>query len=257
MPWRSINKSMKIVVFSYLNFTLSFFRNITNNSISCLWFDSYIILLLLFISLPLLSDDKIKWSTYQGKKTYQEAKDHCQNLKMRLPTLDDLSRGPHKDWKKNGNRFWAVNEDQDRPAYIHYYFVYNISKYYKEVHKPESEIGVYCANVTKESIELDKIREQNEKLLLGGYITTASNMNYKNSKKFCEDREMRLPTIEELMDAYKLGRIVKSDYSYWSSTWSSGGDLRVLNAKYGMSDFLYWDNDIGKDRTEINAICHR
>ena len=103
-----------------------------------------------------------------------------------------------------------------------------------ETHKIESQLGVFCANVTEDSILLDKIRELEEnngsveeirRLKIEFYSAKFSdyqgNMNWDSANKKCKSIKMRLPTIDELKEAYTLnitGSWQKDGYIYWSST---------------------------------------
>jgi hypothetical protein len=189
--------------------------------------------------------DKVKWSTYQGKKTYQEAKDHCQNMKMRLPTIDELKQaqeaGNTKSWIKNGSRYWAVNKDLTKKNSIYYNALSLQDMEYEwkvEIHRLESQLGVFCANVTEESLGYDLIRELIENnaseseiqkaregigFTLGSkmYSEYQGAMTWNEANKKCKSLKMQLPTLSELNKAYELG-ITKSwqkdGYYYWSST---------------------------------------
>ena len=120
---------------------------------------------LIFISFPLFSKDEVKWSPYQGKKTYQEAKEHCQSLKMRLPTIEELKvaeeAGTTKGWSKNGSRYWAANKNLNNNNSTFMALASGFNENI-ETHKTESQLGVFCANVTEESILQDKIKELKE-----------------------------------------------------------------------------------------------
>lgn len=82
------------------------------------------ILLLLFISFSITADSaKTKWSASLGKLTWSEAKTKCTELKMRLPTLEELKKSYDtnelESWKKDGNTYWTANEiSKDRASYF-------------------------------------------------------------------------------------------------------------------------------------------
>ena len=81
-----------------------------------------LILIIIFISFSLCSDTtKLKWSASLGKLTWSEAKTKCTELKMRLPTLEELKKSYDTEelesWKKEGNTFWTANEISKERAY--------------------------------------------------------------------------------------------------------------------------------------------
>ncbi|MBP7281891.1 MAG: hypothetical protein KBA66_09955 [Leptospiraceae bacterium] len=83
-----------------------------------------IILILLFISFNLCSDSaRTKWSANLGKLTWSDANTKCAELKMRLPTLDELKKGYDSNelesWKQEGNTYWTANEiSKERASYF-------------------------------------------------------------------------------------------------------------------------------------------
>ena len=119
---------------------------------------NYLFITLIFVIQSIYSESKpkdlIKWSTYQGKKNFQEAKDQCITMKMRLPTYSELEiadeAGTTKGWQKNGSRYWAVGKisGMSEPSSK---AIYLLGSSKEESHKLESQLGVYCANVTEES----------------------------------------------------------------------------------------------------------
>ena len=200
--------------------------------------------------------DPVKWSPYQGKKTFQEAKEHCQRLNMRLPTIEELKLAEKaettKGWKKSGKRYWAVNKNVkiNNSTFMALASGFNENI---ETHKIDSQLGVFCANITDDSILLDKIIELEEnngsveeikRLSFQFYSAKFSDyqgrMTWDDANKKCKSIKMRLPTIDELKEAYTL-KITNSwlEYNsvdYWSSTPSAEsyyllyrGDGRTLN----------------------------
>jgi hypothetical protein len=218
----------------------------------------WLIFVISFFSLS--SKDSVKWSPYQGKKTYQEAKDHCQNKGMRLPTMDELLQaereGTTKNWSRNGSRYWAVNKLGEKSRYA-IYLLGSEENTKKESHLLDSELGVFCANVTEESVVLDKIRELEEnngpsseiqELKIQFYSTKFSeyqgSMDWNSANKKCKSIKMRLPTIEELKEAYKSGITKlweKDGDEYWSSTPYDAESYYGLRVDDG-STYLYYRN---------------
>ncbi len=183
--------------------------------------------------------DPVKWSSFQGKKTWQEAKEQCLSLKMRLPTISELKladeAGTTKGWRKNGTRFWAVNRNlkSETSTYSVISLLGSDRDKKEEIHKVESSVGVFCANVTEESAEIDVIRELVENKASESEIQKAredlgakkfseyqGSLEWDDANKKCKSLKMRLPTLDELKKAYESG-ITKSwqkGIPYWSST---------------------------------------
>ncbi len=169
--------------------------------------------------------DHVMWSPFQGKKTWQEAKDHCQSLKMRLPNISDLKlaeeAGTTKGWRKYGTRFWAVNKN-DTSTYKVISILEKDKDNLEEIHKVESSVGVFCANVTEESITSDSLREKHEELSLKYseyYSKYQGEMKWDDANEKCKSLKMRLPTIDELKEGAGITESWKKDTPhYWSST---------------------------------------
>ena len=204
-------------------------------------------------------EDPIKWSPFQGKKTWQEAKDQCLSLKMRLPTFSELrlaeESGTTKGWRKYGTRFWAVNKNlkSETSTYIVISLLGNDRDKKEESHKIESSVGVFCANVTEESAEIDVIRELVENNASESEIQKAredlgakkfseyqGQLTWNDANKKCKSLKMRLPTIDELKKAYEAGitNSWQTDGSlYWSSTPYDAESYYVLNVDYGRTGY--------------------
>ena len=216
-------------------------------------------LILLFFPIFLSAEDKpkdpVKWSPFQGKKTWQDAKDQCQSLMMRLPTISELKlaeeAGTTKGWRKNGSLYWAVNKN-DTSTYKVISLLGNDNDKKEENHKNESSVGVFCANVTVESNAEDSKREKIEELTLK-YSEYQGIMDWKSADRKCKSIGMRLPTIDELKDAYNEG-ITKSwqkdGLHYWSSTPYDADSYYTLGAGYGSTR--------GDDRNDDRHVrCRR
>lgn len=219
-----------------------------------------IILSLIFMSVPLFSEDEVKWSTYQGKKTYQEAKDHCQNMQMRLPTIDELKQaqeaGTTKSWIKNGSRYWAVNKDLSKKNSI-YYNALSLqemdNKGKVEIHRVESQLGLFCANVTEESVKKDLERLELEEPA-SFFSEYQGYMSWDEANLKCKSLNMRLPTIYELKVYHE--RVTNSWLVNGQGYWSSNS--------YDSERYYYfyvYDRDIyskNENRREYeNVRCHR
>ena len=192
--------------------------------------------------------DPVKWSPYQGKKTFQEAKEHCQRLNMRLPTIEELKLAEKaettKGWKKSGKRYWAVNKNVkiNNSTFMALASGFNENI---ETHKTESQLGVFCVNVTDDSNRLDKIRELKERD--GAAEEEAAKFSYyqgymdwDSAYKKCRLLGMRLPNLEELKNAYELGitESWREKGSYWSNYQFAGEDygLNTSNGGYYKRD---------------------
>lgn len=228
------------------------------------------------ITSSLYSKDEVKWSPYQGKKTWQEANDHCQSLNMRLPTITELKiaeeTGTTKGWTKNGRRYWAVNRnlDSNNSTYMVLFSGYNSV----ETHKIDSQLGVYCANVTEKSKQLARNREVEEykgiveefKILefLFPFPSKFSDfqglMDWESADKKCKSINMRLPTIYELKDAY-ISEIteswIKDVKGYWSSTPYDAKSYYVFYIKYGLILFDYGVTYSEDRRNNYGVRCRR
>ena len=193
---------------------------------------------MVFITSSLYSKDEVNWSPYQGKKTWQEAKEHCQSLKMRLPTIEELKlaekAGTTKGWRKNGSRYWAANKNLKINNSTFMALASGFSENV-ETHKIESQLGVYCANVTEKSKQLARHTEVSEYegkveefqvleflfLSPSKFSDFQGEMNWESADKKCKSINMRLPTIYELKDAYSskiTESWLKDGRYYWSST---------------------------------------
>jgi hypothetical protein len=73
---------------------------------------------------------KGNFSDYQGKMNWKNAKKKCANLKMRLPTIKELTAAfkakTTEAWKKEGKLYWTSEElgdDSDIKSYSYYFNV--------------------------------------------------------------------------------------------------------------------------------------
>ncbi len=204
----------------------------------------------IFLSAEENPKDSVKWSPFQGKKTWQEAKEQCLSLKMRLPTISELrlaeESGTSKGWRKYGTRFWAVNKNikSETSTYSVISLLGN-----EENHKVESSVGVFCANVTEESAMIDVIRELVENNASENEIQKAredqwakkfsefqGSLTWDDANKKCKAVKMSLPTLDELKKAYESGVIKswqKDGSLYWSSTPYDAESYYLLNVDIG------------------------
>jgi hypothetical protein len=245
---------------------------VSKNIIYCL----ILILFPIFLYAEDKPKDPVKWSPFQGKRTWQEAKEQCLSLKMRLPTISELrladEAGTTKGWRKNGTRFWAVNKNlkSETSTYSVISLLGSDRDKKEENHKVESSVGVFCANVTEESAEIDVIRElvennaseseiQKARDDLGAKLSAKQFSEYQgmltwdDANKKCKSLKMRLPTLDELKKAYESG-ITKSwqkdGYRYWSSTPFDAERYYRLNVDDG--------NTYHDDRSNNNYVrCRR
>jgi hypothetical protein len=212
--------------------------------------------------------DPVKWSLFQGKRTYYEAKEQCMSLKMRLPTISELrlaeEAGTTKGWIKYGSLYWSVNKNLVSETST--YKVLHLGGGYEKNHKVESSVGVFCANVTEESAEIDVIRELEENNVTKSEIQIArdelgakkfseyqGSLTWDDANKKCKSLKMRLPTIDELKKAYESG-ITKS--------WQKDGEYYWSYTPYDVERIctLYVGNGstLGDDRnSNCNVRCRR
>jgi len=64
----------------------------------------------------------VKWSDYQGKMNWENAKKKCENIGMRLPTIEELktafSTKMTESWENDGNLYFSSTLDGVAHAYI-------------------------------------------------------------------------------------------------------------------------------------------
>lgn len=64
----------------------------------------------------------IKWSDYQGKMNWNDAKTKCLEIGMRLPSLEELKTAytakVTEDWKTDGKHYWSSKTYGDENANI-------------------------------------------------------------------------------------------------------------------------------------------
>ena len=210
--------------------------------------------------------DPVKWSPFQGKRTWQEAKEQCLSLKMRLPTISELrladEAGTTKGWRKYGTRFWAVNKNlkSETSTYTVISLLGNDRDKKEENHKVESSVGVFCANVTEESALIDVIRELVENNASESEIQKAREdlgskqfseyqgfLTWDDANKKCKSLKMRLPSLDELKKAYESGITkswLKDGRYYWSSTPSDAESYYGFFVDNGYTDTNYRNRDV-------------
>jgi hypothetical protein len=223
-----------------------------------------IVILYLLLLTSIYSQDSVKWSSYQGKMKWIEAKNLCESMKMRLPTISELQMAIKPDttkgWRKNGNLYWAINKNLGKSNST-YKAIYLFGETQGEVenHRAESQLGVFCANVTEESAELDVIRELVENKATEREIQKAredlgakkfseyqGKLSWDDANKNCELLKMRLPTITELKEAYDSGITnswQKDGYRYWSATPYGAVRYYLFDVFDGYTDYYARDGN--------------
>jgi hypothetical protein len=210
-------------------------------------------IILIIISISIYSQDSVIWSSYQGKKKWIEAKNHCHSMNMRLPTISDLmiadKAGTTNGWKKNGSLYWSNNNNSqnNNSTYLAFSILATYDWEKKEVHNAESELGVYCANGSEKDDLYGTEIEYFSKFI--------GRMPWDRANEECKSLGMRLPTLKELRIAKKLG-IMKSweafsyDDGYWSSTPYDAEEFYKLSVYVGITH---------SDRRSIygNVRCRR
>ncbi len=198
----------------------------------------YCLILFLF-PIFLYSEDKpkdpVKWSPFSGKKTWQEAKEHCTGLGMRLPSEKEVAyafqSGLTKKWNGGIGAVWTDKENSSMNL-----------KYTPLVYTKDSMLGFSCLD---SSFSLTESQDKNLPPI-GAYFFSEyqGNMSWDSANTKCRSIGMRLPTIDELKAAYNAG-ITKSwqkdGSSYWSSTPYDAVRYYELNVDFGStrSDYRY------------------
>jgi hypothetical protein len=148
----------------------------------------YIFILLLF-PLFIYAEDKPKdptsWSVFQGKKNWEEAKNQCSLLGMKLPALSEIRKtielGNTKDWEKYGNRYWSSErgdlfwspDPQNGEADTYKSISLTGAE---EYHRPESELGVFCINQSTIKLEEGTVKES--RVIYPGTFTTKTGIKF-------------------------------------------------------------------------------
>jgi hypothetical protein len=145
-----------------------------------------IICLFVFISSsPLFAGET--WRPYQGKKTWQEAKEHCTGLGMRLPTEKEIAyafqSGLTKKWNGGMGAVWTDKENSSLNL-----------KYTPLVYTKESMLGFSCLDSSF------SLTENQNKNLPKNYLFSAYQgyMRRDQASKKCISIGSRLPTIGNL-----------------------------------------------------------
>jgi hypothetical protein len=173
----------------------------------------YCLILFLF-PIFLYSEDKpkdpVKWSPFSGKKTWLEAKEHCTGLGMRLPTEKEIAyafqSGLTKKWNGGMGALWSDKENSSLNL-----------KYTPLVYTKESMLGFSCLD---SSFSLTESQDKNLPKINYFFSVYQGEMSWDEANKKCNSIGSRLPTIDELKDAYNAG-ITKSWNKYGGDYWSS------------------------------------
>jgi hypothetical protein len=169
-----------------------------------------IAMLLLFLNFNFLSaagqkKDPISWSVFQGKKSWEDAKNHCSGMGMRLPALSEIKQsielGTTKEWEKNGSRFWSAERGdlfwtQD-PQYGEAETYKSISLTgAEEFHRPESELGVFCINQSTIKFDEDTINES--RVFYPESFTTKTGIKLQRFSKKMESQSMCQTELDQM-----------------------------------------------------------
>jgi len=142
------------------------------------------------------------------KKTWKEAKETCETQGMRLPKYEELAfaiqSGQVKKWSNMGTIFWVGNANEALSQ-----------KLESVLYTQDSRLIFSCV---ENSFSLKEGQAPKGSYLFSTY---QGSMIWDKADKKCKSIGMRLPTIDELKEAYK-SEITKSwqknGYDYWSST---------------------------------------
>jgi hypothetical protein len=157
-------------------------------------------------------DNAQNLNTYQGKKTWKEAKDYCEEVGMRLPTKKELAytiqSGQTKNWNSVIKPYWLDEENQAMKGYQSF------------IYSKNSVLSFTCIDKTF-SLSVAQEKKIPKEFYLKLFSSYQGYMNWDKANEKCKSIGMRLPTLDELKEAYDSG-ITKSwekDGSlYWSST---------------------------------------
>ena len=177
------------------------------------------------------------WSPFPGKKTWQEAKDHCTGLGLRLPTERELAfafqSGLNKKWNGGMGAVWTDKENSSLNFKNHF-----------NLYTKDSMLGFSCLDIS--FWRLTEAQEKNLPIISKWiYSEYQGNLNWDDANKKCISSGMRLPTITELKEAYE-SKITESwqkdGYIYWSSTPYDAESYYLLNVYNGIT--LYYNRNI-------------
>jgi hypothetical protein len=221
-------------------------------------------MLLLILNINILvaagqKKDPTPWSVFQGMRTWEDAKNQCRDLNMRLPTLWELKNsvelGTTKDWEKYGNRYWSEERGntfwspspQYKDADTHISITIAGAE---ESHRHESELGVFCINqnpinivegstkefqvfypesfTTKSGLKFTKILMKDGKPV---YVSDRIRPKNSDSWYFARDYGEKLNKEENCPNCYRLPyfdeivnlnpEIDKQEYEgFWLKNWS-------------------------------------
>ncbi|HRG48579.1 MAG TPA: hypothetical protein PLG41_20405 [Leptospiraceae bacterium] len=217
---------------------------------------------------PKKEEDTVKWSEYQGNTNWEDAKKQCTNIGMRLPTIDELKTAYAakitKSWGKNGYGYWSSTSVDDYRAYLLDNFNGD-SRVHTHLY---SDGHVRCIRNSKEP----EIIKKETKLTSDSdkWSEYRGKMNWEDAKAECKGpwyarRGMRLPTLEELKEAYKMNITDKWDRKgsdcYWSSKPDSGNTsipfFSVYHAWYfKINSGNMHSTSSGLPHYENRHICH-
>jgi hypothetical protein len=82
----------------------------------------FCVIFLFAITVIFASKDQMgKWSAYQGWMNWEEAKEKCKSINMRLPTRKEFQlvrkTGITESWKKDGAYYWTSEEASNSNIY--------------------------------------------------------------------------------------------------------------------------------------------
>jgi hypothetical protein len=165
--------------------------------------------------------------TYQGILNYDEAKNKCNEMGKRLPTMPELltlsKNTSSGELRKYHDVFWSVEQAN---AYNFYAFSFepytnasmdridsiplrknpnelkknedqNNKSIHQEAHLRESKVGVICTDITPNSIEEDKIRESYQKFM-DQFVHFKIVKGLYNALEYCGSIGLRPISSEEI-----------------------------------------------------------
>jgi hypothetical protein len=193
-----------------------------------------------------------------NKSTTEEKVDKNKKNFSKAPQKDKVIPKPQEKFVEDTSDVIIFDEKDEKLINKVYYLMLTISLIYiffiilinKNNYNPQNESSSKSkVNQTNTFEATDKnnyvVQKDSE------WSPYMGSMNWEDANKFCKSEGLRLPTIEELKDAYDSGLTKEwqiNGYSYWSSTPYDEENYYLLDVYYGN---YYYNRNYGN-----NVRCH-